>query len=355
VAAQTSDQIQAKFTSIDETTGDTNTALATITSQWQAFAGPDGASAQTSDSLEARFGSATLPISVSQVITNWSAYAGPDYAVTTSETTVLARFGTNEASISTNSTAIAGINGKLIATWQVTLDVNNYVTGVKAYNDGTTSDFVIITDNFWIARPSSSIGPTPVFTIGTRNGATKLVMRGDMFIDGAVVAQTIAAGQISSVHVGTNLLIANQANIDNLVVKNIHIANAQITVADFGTHAGGGITAVGGVTLDVPITVFGVAGSTITLHVNGGFDMRGDGTTGNILWTCTLVQTGATMDGGQAIAPNGEWHKVAVGGGLNFSPASASGNVLTARLSIQHFGGNAAVANVRLAFVAYLR
>jgi len=179
-------------------------------------------------------------------------------------------------------------------------------------------------------------------------------MRGDMVVDGSITAAKIVAGQIAAIHVGTNLLIANSANIGDLLVKNIHIANAQITVANFGSHGGGAITGAGGITLDVPITIFGIGGSTVILTVNGGFDLRGDGASSSVLWTCSLVETGATMDGGQAVADNGAWIKVAVGGGTTIT-ASGSGNNLTARLTIQQSSNNSVTANVRLSFVAFLR
>ncbi len=103
-----------------------------------------------------------------------------------------------QASISTVSNLVSTINGKLTATWQVKLDVNGYVSGIQAFNDGSTTAFVIRTDIFKIVTPGGAT-PFSVFTTGTVAGATKVVIRGDMIADGLITAAKINVGTLTAI------------------------------------------------------------------------------------------------------------------------------------------------------------
>lgn len=56
----------------------------------------------------------------------------------------------NTASISTHATSINGLNAR----WGVTLDVNNYVSGVSSVNNGSVAEFAILADKFKIVAPA---------------------------------------------------------------------------------------------------------------------------------------------------------------------------------------------------------
>ena len=64
-------------------------------------------------------------------------------ALATMQTDVIAKIGgpdgagTIQSSVSTNATAIATVNGKLAASWSVTLNANGYVSGIRSYNDSS--------------------------------------------------------------------------------------------------------------------------------------------------------------------------------------------------------------------------
>lgn len=66
---------------------------------------------------------------------------------------------------------------------------------------------------------------------------TRAVDGADLVAD-SVTAGKIAAGQINSTHVGTNLLVANSANIGSLVVNDGHIANLSVGKLTAGTISG---------------------------------------------------------------------------------------------------------------------
>ena len=80
-----------------------------------------------------------------------------DYsALSTRIDTVQATSGTNTSSIQTQSTAIAGINTKLSATWSVKADVNGVVGGIALGNDGVTVNFLVRASAFAIQGQSGS-------------------------------------------------------------------------------------------------------------------------------------------------------------------------------------------------------
>lgn len=106
-----------------------------------------------------------------------------------------------EASVSTVSTAVADINGRLNASWSLTLNVNGHISGLKALNDGTTSAFIIQADIFQIALPSAGAGGSArtVFTLGNVSGTTQMVLRGDFLADGVATIRTINVGYLSAI------------------------------------------------------------------------------------------------------------------------------------------------------------
>ena len=62
------------------------------------------------------------------------------------------KVGQNSASIQTQSQTINGIR----ANWTMKMDVNGYVSGIGAMNDGKTSEFIIRADRFAIANPTGT-------------------------------------------------------------------------------------------------------------------------------------------------------------------------------------------------------
>jgi hypothetical protein len=103
-----------------------------------------------------------------------------------------------EASVTTLTTVVGTIEGHLAASWGLTLDVNNYITGMYLLNDGTTSAFVINTDNFSIAKPGV-LTPTTIFSIQTVDGVSTMALKGDFIADGVITARTIDVVSLSAV------------------------------------------------------------------------------------------------------------------------------------------------------------
>lgn len=62
------------------------------------------------------------------------------------------KVGQNSASIQTQSQTINGIR----ANWTMKMDVNGYVSGIGAMNDGKTSEFIVRADKFAVANPTGT-------------------------------------------------------------------------------------------------------------------------------------------------------------------------------------------------------
>jgi hypothetical protein len=114
-----------------------------------------------------------------------------DTAFTNSLATLTATVNGHTASITTAQTAIATIDGHLTASWGVTLDVNNRVTGIRLLSDGTTGVFAINAD----VLVDGSLTAQKI-QAGAVN-ASKIAVNGvDIFniIDGAATALAYASG-----------------------------------------------------------------------------------------------------------------------------------------------------------------
>lgn len=142
----------------------------------------------------------------SNVSTTITAFSNFQVSYASYQVTVQASFDDLNASVTTNSTAIATLDGTVAAMYSLTLDVNGYVTGFESINDGTTSLFQIVADKFAVAQPGVSGGSViPVFQISTVGGTAKIAFRGDMFADGTVTATALSVSDLSAItgNIGT--------------------------------------------------------------------------------------------------------------------------------------------------------
>lgn len=89
-------------------------------------------------------------------------------ALASDMTIVQAAVGGHSASIQQQSTAIAGIQGDMNATWQVRADVNGLVGGIALGNNGWTVDFLVRASSFAVQGPGGSKNvPFVVYPDGT--------------------------------------------------------------------------------------------------------------------------------------------------------------------------------------------
>ena len=106
------------------------------------------------------------------------------------------------AAVATETSARVAADGSIEAKYAVKIDANGYVTGfglISTSNNATpTSSFVVLAENFLVARPGTGGTPKQVFEIGTVNGVSTLVMRGNLIADGTILARSIAAKTITT-------------------------------------------------------------------------------------------------------------------------------------------------------------
>jgi hypothetical protein len=140
--------------------------------------------------------------------------------VTTLQTTVSG----NTASIQQQASSINGLS----AQYTLKTDVNGYVAGFGAYNDGKTADFAVLADRFWIARPGAS------------NSAVKpfMVIGGKVYIDSAFIREaSIQEGQLGPITFGKIFdaagrpvtTLAGKLRADILDVDSLRVGDANIS------------------------------------------------------------------------------------------------------------------------------
>ena len=118
------------------------------------------------------------------------------------------------------------------------LDVNGYVSGMGQYNNGTTSQFAVRADNFYIANPSSKTASVP-FQVNTStttvNGVS--VPAGTYIKDAYISNGSISNAKIGNAAITTakiGNLAVDTAQIATGAIENAKIANAAITSAKIG-------------------------------------------------------------------------------------------------------------------------
>jgi len=151
----------------------------------------DSAMAQRIDTVSAVAGSNAAAIQAEQ-----TARADGDSALAEQVTTVQSQLGDNIASVQQSmSTNIERIDGELVnlgAEYTLKLDVNGYVSGFGAYNDGRTSDFAVVADRFWVAPPNSTGKRKPF-----------IIQNNKVYIDTALIRNaSIQEGQLGPISFG---------------------------------------------------------------------------------------------------------------------------------------------------------
>lgn len=187
-------------------------------------------------------------------------------------TSVTAQFGTVNASITTNSTAIATINGYAAAQYAVTLNVNGYATGFNLINAGAgVSTFTIVADKFQIQLPGyNGNAPLPVFTVGTINGVAAVGINGaNMYLDGTLNARAIVAGSITAAKIATGEITSASGVIGALSVQSLSIGDNAATVPVvqvLGSNLSIGGTGTDFFSFSMSIDTTGLAGKTIPIY-----------------------------------------------------------------------------------------
>lgn len=173
---------------IDNLKAETESSTANIRSDMLVLAGVDEAQSQRMDAIESEVGNAKTLIQ-NEATTR----AEKDLALARQANTIIAELDEAKSTIQVTSQAVAEVDGKVSAQHTIQLDVNGYVSGYGSYNDGTTADFAVLADRFWIAQP------------GKPNSATKpfMVVNGVNYLDTAVIREgSIESGKLGPITFG---------------------------------------------------------------------------------------------------------------------------------------------------------
>lgn len=178
--------IDALATSLTTLTTTVNNNTATSSTQTSSTSTALSAMANTITSLTATVNDNTAAISAET-----NARADLTSATATSITNLVAKVNDNSASIQTNETAIATLDGYVSASYGVTLDSNNYVTGFQVLNGGTpaSSSFVVRADTFAVVAPGSTTAE-PMFSVTDVSGVPTVSITGNIIYNG-VAALTL--------------------------------------------------------------------------------------------------------------------------------------------------------------------
>jgi hypothetical protein len=177
--------------------------------------------------------------------------ASADAAMASSITTLTSSVGTNTSSISSQQTVINGLTAQVM----VKLDVNGNVSGYGLYQDANNSKFIISTDQFAVATPTSSIpawAATTAYTAGkiagiSGNTVKMLVCKvggtsssgapsiagdiGSLVQDGSVtwqIASRVPFSIVTSSVTINGVSVAPGMYVDGALIVNATVNNAQI-------------------------------------------------------------------------------------------------------------------------------
>jgi hypothetical protein len=241
--------------------------------------------------------SATLGNLTSRVSTTETSIVTQTNALASYQTSVTASLGSLTSSVTTNSTAVATINGKVAASYTVVLDSNNYVSSLKAYNDGSVSSWTFVGNVFQIAFPGVSGGaPKTIFQVGSVNGASQVVLKGDLYSDGSIFTRHLTAGSVTAYAIQAGSISSDSGTINNLSVRSLSIADSAITATIVGRSSGnsGSGTYVNATNFGMGVDTTGLAGKTINVLITFSGQQ---GTSGSSNWFAAIGINGGIIAG----------------------------------------------------------
>ena len=158
--------------------------------------------------------------------------------------TVQAQLGDGFSAVQTVSQAVANVNGTVNALWTVKVDANGKVAGIGLVSDGTTTEFAIRADRFFMLTDNATGQQQQVFQIA--NG--QLVFFGDIFAatmtkdglmtGGNIVGDKIWAQSEINLNSGGKLIIGTGGILSVGTSAYISATRAAFNVSQFFIQSG---------------------------------------------------------------------------------------------------------------------
>jgi len=146
------------------------------------------------------------------VSTETTARVTGDEALAQDVTTVSSTVAGHTSSITQHQASIDGIE----AEWGVTINAQGQVVGlIRLDADAQESTFTVVVDKFQVAKLDGT-GIVPIFQVGTVGGLSRVALAGDMLVDGAILAQHIAANSVTADAIAANSVTAAKVNVATL-------------------------------------------------------------------------------------------------------------------------------------------
>lgn len=140
-----------------------------------------------------------------------------DNALAADISTVSTTVAGNTASVQVLQSSVDGLG----AQWGVTVNANGQVLGtVQLDGSQQGSVFAVIVDKFLVARPDGT-GQAEVFAIGNINGSPAVGIKGNLLIDGSVLARHLAASSVTADKIDVTTLSAIAADVGTITAGRI--------------------------------------------------------------------------------------------------------------------------------------
>ena len=122
------------------------------------------------------------------------------------------------------------------AQWSVKATVGDVTGGIGLYNNGGTTEVMILADKFSIAQSGGGYDSQRPFIVGTVNGVSRIALNAATYIpDVSITTAAIANVAITNAKIAS--LAVDSAKIANLAVTEAKIANLAVTTAKIANAA----------------------------------------------------------------------------------------------------------------------
>jgi len=179
--------------------------------------------------------SSTVSGHTSAISSEISTRASADSAISSSVTTLQSTVNGHTASIEEHAEAISDIDGYVSAAYTLKLNANGRVVGFGLMTSGTSSEFAVMTDKFYIVSPSDNGKTNYPFTVGTINGNSTVGIDGDLIVDGSILTRHLATDTLTALDFKTHAQVGAGGH------KGVHISAAENEMYFYGDRGDGTI------------------------------------------------------------------------------------------------------------------